>query len=124
MKVMAPISVGELIDKITILEIKLGAANRPEQRVNVVHELQQLNDILSDLTLPSDVDSLRSLLKAVNQALWYIEEYKRECERQDAFGPGFVTAARQVYLKNDQRAHIKRQINDLCHSDIVEEKFH
>jgi hypothetical protein len=121
---MAPISVGELIDKITILEIKQLNARTDQQRVNIDHELGLLLEILNQLSLNPAVDELRTRLRGVNQALWYIEEYKRECEKADSFEAGFITAARQVYLKNDQRAAIKRNINELCGSDIIEEKIY
>jgi hypothetical protein len=124
MIVMAPISVGELIDKITILEIKQLNARTDQQRANIDHELELLIEILNSLSLPAEVNDLRLKLRGINQALWYIEEYKRECEKADSFEAGFITAARQVYLKNDQRAAIKRSINELCGSNIVEEKIY
>lgn len=124
MKVMAPISVGELIDKITILEIKQLSARTDQQRGNIDRELEQLINILDSLNLPEEIVDLRAKLRGVNQALWYIEDYKRQCERADSFEAGFITAARQVYVKNDQRAEIKRKINELCGSDIVEEKIY
>jgi hypothetical protein len=124
MIVLAPISIGELIDKITILEIKELNVKTPEQREHVEFELRKLTEILEGLALDVDLSELRNKLKAVNQALWYIEDYKRECERSDDFGAGFITAARQVYIKNDQRATIKREINSRCNSDIVEVKLY
>ena len=124
MIVTAPISVGELIDKITILEIKQLHARTDQQRANIDHELELLLNILNQLALDPAVDSLRTQLRGVNQALWYIEDYKRECEKADSFEAGFITAARQVYLKNDQRAAIKRNINELCGSNIIEEKIY
>ena len=124
MKIMAPISVGELIDKITILEIKQLNARTDQQRVNIDHELEQLIQILDSLSLSEEIADLRINLHSVNQALWYIEDYKRECEQSNSFEAGFIAAARQVYLKNDQRAVIKRKINELYGSDIVEEKIY
>jgi hypothetical protein len=124
MKVMAPISVGELIDKITILEIKQLSARTDQQRGNIDRELEQLINILDSLSLTEEIADLRAKLRGINQALWYIEDYKRQCERADSFEAGFITAARQVYIKNDQRADIKRKINELCGSDIVEEKIY
>jgi hypothetical protein len=76
------------------------------------------------LSLPAEVNDLRVKLRGINQALWYIEEYKRDCEKADSFEAGFITAARQVYLKNDQRAAIKRSINELCGSEVIEEKIY
>ena len=124
MIVQAPISVGELIDKITILEIKQLNVRTEQQRSNVDRELELLNQILNELTLNTEIDQLRSDLRAVNQALWYIEDFKRQCETKQDFGIAFVEAARQVYIKNDQRAAIKRSINELCGSDIIEEKIY
>ena len=124
MKVMAPISVGELIDKITILEIKQLSARTDQQRVNIDRELAQLIQILDSLSLTEEIVDLRAKLRGINQALWYIEDYKRQCERADSFEAGFITAARQVYLKNDQRAAIKRKINELCGSEVIEEKIY
>ena len=124
MKVMAPISVGELIDKITILEIKQLSARTDQQRGNIDRELEQLINILDSLSLTEEIADLRAKLRGVNQALWYIEDYKRQCERADSFEAGFITAARQVYIKNDQRATIKREINTRCNSSIVEVKLY
>ena len=121
---MAPISVGELIDKITILEIKQLNARTDQQRVNIDHELEQLSQILDSLSLSEEIADLRIDLRSVNQALWYIEDYKRECEQSNSFEDGFIAAARQVYLKNDQRAVIKRKINELCGSEVIEEKIY
>lgn len=124
MNVLAPISVGELIDKITILEIKQLNARTDQQRANIDHELALLIEIFDQLRVDPQVHELKDKLRGINQALWYIEDYKRECEKADSFEAGFITAARQVYLKNDQRADIKRSINDLCGSNIVEEKIY
>lgn len=122
MIVMAPISVGELIDKITILRIKAILITDTAKLKNVDNEMFQLETILSELKLDVDLADLEADLEAVNLELWHIENYKRECEQTQNFGDGFVNAARQVYLKNDRRAMIKRRINELCGSTIVEEK--
>jgi hypothetical protein len=121
MIVFAPISVGELIDKITILELKLLFINDESKRANVLKEHVQLSGILDNLDLP-DISKLRSNLYSINKELWYIENYKRAMEAEHCFGDGFINAARQVYLKNDVRAKIKREINTLVGSDIIEEK--
>lgn len=121
MIVMAPISVGELIDKITILGIKQELLTDPDKLYNVDVELRELGVILRALKLP-DIADLQHQLRMVNRELWHIEDYKRNCERTQEFGDGFVNAARQVYLKNDLRAKIKRDINIRCGSNIVEEK--
>lgn len=121
MIVLAPISVGELIDKITILELKLLFILDESKRDNVLKEHVQLISIVDSLDLP-DISTLKSDLYAINKELWHIENYKRDMEKHQEFGDGFVSAARQVYLKNDIRAKIKREINTLVGSSIVEEK--
>jgi hypothetical protein len=121
MIVLAPISVGELIDKITILELKLQFISDPLKRANVTIEYGHLCSTLELLSLP-DITELRSQLYEVNKELWHIENYKRDSEKVKIFGDGFINAARQVYWKNDLRASIKKQINELVGSDIVEEK--
>jgi hypothetical protein len=118
---MAPISVGELVDKITILQIKQQEIVDAEKKQNVTAELNQLTDILSNLNLP-DIQDLTDQLFHVNRMLWTIEDFKRSCEKQQKFDIEFVEAARSVYKKNDQRASIKRQINELSGSAIIEEK--
>lgn len=124
MMVHVPISVGELVDKITILQIKLAHARTPTQTHNISTELSQLNAILDQLALPADISSESAQLYSVNQELWLIEDAKRQHERQQLFDSAFVELARAVYIKNDQRAAIKRHINDLTHSSIVEEKIY
>jgi chaperonin cofactor prefoldin len=123
MILLAPISVGELIDKITILEIKLDIITDNTKRGNVHRELDELNKILNNLALPN-IAVQRKKLKTINNELWQIEDAKRECERIQQFDEFFIEQARQVYLKNDQRASIKREINVLCGSTIIEEKSH
>jgi len=122
MIVTAPISVGELIDKITILRIKTHLLTDTNKLKNVESELQLLEELRDELPIPIEVNDLENLLYKVNKELWDIENYKRACEQDQNFGDGFVNAARQVYLKNDDRARIKREINVLCGSAIVEEK--
>lgn len=121
MIVYAPISLGELIDKITILELKLEFLTDPKKLENVSIELTHLNKILNELTIP-DIIPERETLKLVNRRLWHIENFKRECEKNQTFGEEFVETARQVYLKNDLRAEIKRRINEMAGSTIIEEK--
>ena len=126
MIILAPISVGELVDKITILLIKQERISTPAKLTNINAELNELTKILD--TLSNDhFDSIAGLfleLKEVNNELWDIENYKRACESTGNFDLIFIDAARNVYLKNDQRAKIKREINILTGSSIVEEKQH
>ncbi len=122
MLIHVPVSAGELIDKITILRIKaerIGMAKKP----NVAHELRLL-EAISNRELPHspELAALTGRLAEVNARLWDIEDAKRACERRGAFGSDFVELARSVYIENDRRAAIKRRINELTGSDIVEEK--
>jgi len=121
MIILAPISIGELIDKITILELKMEFLTDPKKLENVALELSHLNAILANLTI-TDIVPERETLKLVNRRLWHIENFKRECEKNQTFGEEFVESARQVYLKNDLRAELKRRINQIAGSTIIEEK--
>jgi hypothetical protein len=120
MIIHAPISIGELIDKITILKIKSILIVDTVKLKNIEQELQLLEELKDSLNI--DVDSLQSKLYGVNLELWHIENFKRECEKNQSFDDKFIESARQVYLKNDFRASIKKQINELVGSTIVEEK--
>ena len=122
MIVLAPISVGELIDKITILEIKVENIVDFDKKDNVTRELRTLIGILQGLEGLPNLQSLSQQLSMVNLELWRIEDAKRECERNQSFDEHFIHLARQVYIKNGVRAQIKREINMLCGSYIVEEK--
>jgi hypothetical protein len=122
MRILAPISLGELIDKITILELKLEYITDTVKLQNCQHELDELTAILKTLLIQPFPQSQREALKAVNRELWHIENYKRGCEGDQVFDRGFIQAAREVYLKNDLRARIKREINVQTGSAIVEEK--
>ena len=123
MPILAPISAGELIDKITILRVKAQRIGDPAKETNVRKELALL-EATASAHIPSTVemDRLTADLQAVNGALWDVEDGKRDCERRQDFGPEFVALARRVYIENDQRAAIKRAINAAAGSDIVEEK--
>jgi hypothetical protein len=123
MPILAPISAGELIDKITILRVKAERIGDPAKEANVRKELALLEATASS-HIPSTVEigRLTADLQAVNAALWDVEDGKRDCERRQDFGPDFVALARRVYIENDQRAAIKRAINAAAGSDIVEEK--
>jgi hypothetical protein len=121
MIILAPISLGELIDKITILELKLEFLTDTNKLENVKNELTQLTNTLNELSIP-DIVPERDALKLVNRRLWHIENLKRDCEKNQNFGEEFIEAARQVYLKNDLRAEIKRRINMMVGSTIIEEK--
>jgi len=120
MIIHAPISIGELIDKITILKIKSILIVDTIKLKNIEQELQLLEELKDSLNI--DVDSLQSKLYGVNLELWHIENYKRECEKNQNFDDKIIETARQEYLKNDLRASLKKQINQLVGSTIVEEK--
>ena len=122
MRILAPISLGELIDKITILELKQEYIRDELKLQNINNELDELNAILKTLLVQPFPQSQREALKAVNRDLWLIENFKRECEGNGRFDRAFIEAGREVYLKNDLRAKIKREINVLTGSAIVEEK--
>lgn len=123
MSIMAPISAGELVDKITILRVKAARIGDPAKEANVRKELAMLEAIAEDaLPKAAEIDRLTAELAEVNGALWDIEDGKRDCERRGEFGDRFVQLARSVYVENDRRAAIKRAINEASGSDIVEEK--
>jgi tetratricopeptide (TPR) repeat protein len=121
--VSTPGSLGELIDKITILRIKAERISEPEKLSNVHRELKLLErSAREDGVSGPSIDLLTGQLAAVNERLWTIEDALRACERERDFGPRFVALARSVYCENDTRAAIKRAINTLASSALVEEK--
>ena len=123
MQLMTPVSPGELLDKLTILEIKVERIADAEKRVNVVHEKRLLEKVWQDSGLQTDeVVRLRDQLKAVNEQLWDIEDGIRDEERAGRFGDRFIELARSVYITNDERAALKKAINQALGSEIVEEK--
>jgi hypothetical protein len=122
-RIDAPISIGELIDKITILEIKGERIADRGKVANVAKELALLRGIRSGAGLDgAEIDGFTRELKAVNEALWDIEDEIREHEARGDFGARFVALARGVYHNNDERSRIKQRINAAFGSDIVEEK--
>jgi hypothetical protein len=117
---LIPVSLGELLDKITILEIKV-LHLRGEGLAHGMQELSLLRQVLGDLAFPVEQERF-SDLKSINQSLWTIEDAIRDKERQGQFDAEFVELARQVYLQNDRRAALKRQINQAYGSELCEEK--
>ncbi len=118
-----PVSWGELIDKVTILEIKRERLAREAAIANVEKELFLLTVHAAEMT--SANPTLRTLmdkLRSTNEALWDTEELIRDKERKEEFDSAFIQLARAVYKRNDERASIKRQINELLNSELVEEK--
>ena len=122
-EITIPISPGELLDRLVILEIKSERMTDPAKRANVVAEWSALAPLAADILSENrDVIDLKGQLRTVNETLWEIEDTIREHERRGDFGPGFISLARAVYHTNDQRAAIKRAVNDRLGSAIVEEK--
>ena len=122
-QLQVPISVGELIDKITILQIKEAEIDDERKLQNVRHELNVLNQVMANEIPPSaELDQKAQELTQINKALWRIEDDIRECESRGDFGERFIQLARDVYRTNDRRADVKRKINDLLGSNLVEEK--
>jgi hypothetical protein len=123
MQLMVEVSVGEVLDKITILEIKDQRISDPAKLANVRAELKTLNDTLVGVLKPTpELDRLRKELFDINAELWVIEDDIRECEAAKDFGPRFIELARAVYFTNDKRANVKKQINLAVGSRLVEEK--
>ena len=122
--IYAEISAGDLFDRISILEIKLSRLPHEDARRNVRRELEALQAARERAGVPTSTRLLEAFaaLKAVNDRLWDIEDRIRTCETAGDFGPTFVELARSVYRENDRRASLKRRINELTGSRIIEEK--
>lgn len=121
--IMTPISPGELLDKLTILEIKCQEISDPQKLANVKFERKELEVICEDhIPNRDDITSLKQTLLDVNKELWKIEDDIRDCERSKNFGDVFVQLARAVYVTNDKRAALKKDINLALGSKLVEEK--
>ena len=121
--IAVPISPGELIDKITICQIKTERMTDAAKLRNVNHELSLLLASQAEsVPASAELSELTTKLKAINEKLWVIEDDIRDCERHKDFGPRFIELARAVYFSNDIRATLKRHINDLLNSPLVEEK--
>ena len=121
--ILVPISPGELLDKITILQIKTERISDPTKVANVKIELEALASIWNSSVSEDDtVRQLHKALKTVNEALWDIEDDIRDEERAKNFGEKFIELARSVYVTNDQRAEAKKKLNTHLGSTLVEEK--
>lgn len=120
MLVEVPVSVGELVDKITILEIKLDHAKDSQQKKNIKKELTLLNKKLSKVSYPT---FYYESLKSINMRLWDVEDLIRKQEKLGKFDKDFILYARMIYMYNDTRAEIKKEINKITDSEIIEEKI-
>ena len=122
-QINTPISPGELVDKITILEIKKEFIVDSNKLKNINYEYNLLMEIYNDDVSKTDgVDVLKTKLKNINLSLWKIEDDIRDCERDKIFDNTFVELARSVYFTNDKRSKVKLEINLLLNSSLVEEK--
>lgn len=123
MQLQVPVSVGEVLDKITILQIKLAHISDAAKRANIQNELDALLPLVAGDAFTTDqMQGLMAELKSVNEALWDIEDDIREKEAAKSFDAEFIRLARAVYVTNDKRAEIKKQINLATGSALVEEK--
>lgn len=131
MHIETEISIGELIDKLTILEIKSERISDIEKLKNINREKLILSACLSNVNISleanrnkhtKELQELYQQLKKINEIIWDIEDQIRDCERRKDFGKEFIQLARGVYLNNDERAAIKRKINQLLNSEVIEEK--
>ena len=127
--ILAPVSVGEIFDKLSILQIKEKKISDPIKLSNVKIEIKELNKSIISLDIYDKssqeiLDALKTELYETNFKLWDIEDALRELESKKKFEQEFISLARQVYITNDRRAEIKKEINRLTGSEIVEEKHY
>ena len=122
-EILIPMSPGEILDKITILQIKAERISDPAKVANVRTELKMLSKVWNDaVDVDAEITALTAELKSINEALWEIEDDIRDEERGKRFGERFVELARAVYVTNDERANAKKKVNLHLNSNIVEEK--
>ncbi len=122
-EILIPISPGELLDKITILQIKAERITDPVKVANVKAELEMLGKVWQEtVAVDDEITALTAELKSINETLWEIEDDIRDEERNRRFGERFIELARAVYVTNDERANAKKKVNLHLNSTIVEEK--
>ena len=122
-KILIEVSVGELLDKISILEIKKDKIKNPEKLEYILDELSILKDELrNNIKSDAKLDELYQSLKIINARLWVIEDDKRKCEKEKDFTENFIKLSRDVHILNDDRAKIKLKINEYTGSKIKEIK--
>jgi hypothetical protein len=119
-----PVSVGELVDKITILKIKRYQIRDTSKLVNIHKEHDALTSLDEYVTIQKTVLEHQQELMEVNLRLWFLEEDIRHYEKIQQFTGDFIEVARKIYKTNDERSRIKKEINILCNSELVEEKSH
>ena len=122
MSVLAPCSIGEIFDKITILEIKEKKIRDQKKLSNIKKELHLLKDLVNNINAQVKLVNTVNELRLVNEQLWVIEDELRILEKSEQFDEKFIQLARSVYITNDKRSAIKKQINVLTGSMIIEEK--
>jgi hypothetical protein len=124
MKVEIPVSIGELLDKITILKIKLENILDPQKLKNIQYEFESLNNVLKSLHLSEsyEVEELQEHLLKTNHILWDLEDEIRILTKSHNYGETFIDVAVKIHSTNDERCRIKTKINQICESDIFEEK--
>jgi transcriptional regulator of nitric oxide reductase len=121
--IKVPVSPGEVLDKITILEIKSERMSDPDKVHNVKAELALLQDTWNEnIRDTREIQSLHAQLKEINEALWEIEDDIRDKERAKEFDDRFIELARAVYVTNDKRSRVKKELNLHLGSEIIEEK--
>lgn len=120
-----PVAWGEVFDKLTILDIKIDRVADQSKLANIVRERDEILRVVGEPTrYPAALAALVDQLKAINIEIWDVEDGKRQAERAQRFDAAFIALARAVYIKNDRRAAIKRDINLLLGSALIEEKSH
>ena len=122
MNINTPISLGELLDKISILKIKKEKIKDKEKLILINNELNQLQTILTNLNKDVSIENYLKKLMNINLELWAIEDNLRDFERRKIFDQNFINLARSVYFTNDKRSEIKLEINNFYGSNIVEVK--
>ena len=122
-KILSEISVGELLDKMSILEIKLEKIKNEESRKKIDQEYQMLKELQkSKIEMTNEIETLFKNIKKVNSNLWSIEDKLRICEKNKDFSQDFIELARSVYFNNDKRSKIKSEMNKISGSNIKEIK--
>lgn len=122
MNIEVPISLGELVDKITILQIKRTEITNEKKLKNINYEYQLLDNVLVKTNIKDELKPLSDELMSINRKIWDLEDVRRKCENDKDFGEIFLDAVRQIHINNEERSRVKRIINTTYGSDIVEEK--